>query len=425
MRRFVDMYSVGAHILKTVTRDRETHRVRDIKQGEVVDSVFDDVHGENVRFGFRDQNAHMNDEPEVPRWLFYNDVDVLEDKILFPDETLGENQVAAPGVGEVTTALDKLEVNGPNWYRFVCDLDTDEETERSDSESNDESSANGSTEEDDDNASEDNMSLGTSDGNGGATHHHEPPWTEGGKTPFTDREDDVLARMPRRPLGKRQNHEDMYEVFQKFMRRESSKGAYFINAETFANDFEAFKEAWHRADLAPNAQQKYLESTDLVKKMEKFQMHQHELLYFEPLAFLRVDPREHRRIMPDMRIAFAMMAIFFPSEFFQSEAGLPYREHMIVQQAERMKHVLNWRRHDSNKCMPSEFWEEWDGITKNGYDEEDFPVEWDIAIRPILAHCESPNGGKRKALTTCTYSVQRRHPPFFVSRRYRARHRRE
>ena len=120
-------------------------------------------------------------------------------------------------------------------------------------------------------------------------------------------------------------------------------------------------------------------------------MNELELLYFKPLAFLHLDSREHRRIVPDMRIAFAMMALFFPSKFFESPAGLPYREHMIVNQEERMKNVPDRRRQDSNKCMPSQFWEEWDGITRDGYDEDRFPVEWDMAIRPILAHCKSIN----------------------------------
>ena len=220
-RQLVDMYSVGAHVLKTLTRDRETHRLRDIKPGEVVDSVFDDAHSDRVRFGFRDQNARLNNENQAPRWLFYNDVDVLEDQILFPNESLDDKQVTTPGIGEVTSALDKLEVNGPNWYRFICDLDTDEETDRSSSESIDDESADGSLEEDSDEASEDNMSLGTSDGTDGAlTTRH--------KTIFTNEEEDVLARIVRRPIRKPQRPEEMMEIFQKFMRRESSKGTSLI-----------------------------------------------------------------------------------------------------------------------------------------------------------------------------------------------------
>lgn len=86
-----------------------------------------------------------------------------------------------------------------------------------------------------------------------------------------------------------------------------------------------------------------------------------------------------------MRQADAMMAIFFPwtNDFFESGDGLMLKNHLIVDQLERAKHLPDRRTSTSNKCMPKQFWNEWDRIRKEA---EVFPEDWDKAIRPILAH---------------------------------------
>ena len=124
---------------------------------------------------------------------------------------------------------------------------------------------------------------------------------------------------------------------------------------------------------------------DLVEKLGTFKRKAINLPSLRALAFLGVNVLDHRLIAREMRQAFAMMAMFFPwaSDFFESEAGLGFKDHLIVNQGERAKHLPDRRTSTSNKCMPKQFWQEWDMIRKEA---EDFPSEWDKTIRPILAH---------------------------------------
>lgn len=110
---------------------------------------------------------------------------------------------------------------------------------------------------------------------------------------------------------------------------------------------------------------------------------------FGTLCFLDLDPHEHRRVIPDMRSAYSMMALFFTSasEIAESLLKIKFNEHLIVNQAERVKTLPDRRRHDSNKCMPKDFWKEWDTLRKKGHLHNNFPTEWDITIRPMIAHC--------------------------------------
>lgn len=107
------------------------------------------------------------------------------------------------------------------------------------------------------------------------------------------------------------------------------------------------------------------------------------------LCFLDLDPHEHRRVIPDMRLAYSMMALFFTpaSTVAESMLGMKIEEHLIINQAERVKNLLDRRRHDSNKCMPKEFWKQWDSLRKKGHLDDNFPTEWDMTIRPMIAHC--------------------------------------
>jgi hypothetical protein len=45
-----DMYNLAGPVLETLYKDKETHRVRDIKPGEDVPSVWDSLHTEVCSF---------------------------------------------------------------------------------------------------------------------------------------------------------------------------------------------------------------------------------------------------------------------------------------------------------------------------------------------------------------------------------------
>ena len=70
-----DLYSLAAPALKTLCKDELTKRVRDIRLGQDVKSIYDEIYGPDNKF---------------PRNLFYNRADELEDKILFPEERLAQ-----------------------------------------------------------------------------------------------------------------------------------------------------------------------------------------------------------------------------------------------------------------------------------------------------------------------------------------------
>ncbi len=106
-RSMRDTYNVAAPILKTLTRDRGSYRVHEIKADEEAPSIYDDIHHEGTRFQLRGQDMQIMEKP--PKFLFYTDGDALEDKVLFPEEALGEGNGFAV-VAEMNK-MEKLNMN--------------------------------------------------------------------------------------------------------------------------------------------------------------------------------------------------------------------------------------------------------------------------------------------------------------------------
>lgn len=91
----------------------------------------------------------------------------------------------------------------------------------------------------------------------------------------------------------------------------------------------------------------------------------------------------------DMYRAYAMMSFFFPTDFFESQSGLEYKSHSFLDQTERCKKLPPDRRtHHSNKYMPRKIWSHWDSLPQ-GYSDDKYPLQWDVAIRPIVARRKS------------------------------------
>lgn len=113
------------------------------------------------------------------------------------------------------------------------------------------------------------------------------------------------------------------------------------------------------------------------------------LSYIIPLAFLDVNPNAHRRIIPDMREAYSMMALFFSDKaaMYDNDFDDKLGDHLIVNQVERAKKIPDRRRPQSNNNSPASLWKEVDALRKNPQLYEAFPEEWDRAIRPIIARC--------------------------------------
>ena len=116
------------------------------------------------------------------------------------------------------------------------------------------------------------------------------------------------------------------------------------------------------------------------------------LLGFQLLDWLGVMPSAHSKVFEDMRRACDMISIFFPTDFWDSEVGLPFKDSLIVNQIERAKSLPNVR-YCSIQYRPHKFFKNLDALdletkTKDKPTIEVFPEEWDHAIRPIIARRE-------------------------------------
>ena len=121
-----DQYRPAESILKTLTHDPETMRTRDLKPGEKAMSIWEEI--QKVRNHMLNTKGKTREEqlaPEFPPSYFYGEADVLEDGVLLPEEFSTESSNAL--YSGWVNALENFGNEGPNWERFVHDLDTEEE----------------------------------------------------------------------------------------------------------------------------------------------------------------------------------------------------------------------------------------------------------------------------------------------------------
>lgn len=161
---FADTFNLAAPILRTLTREEDSQRVREIRSGENVESIYDTIHDERTKFTMFDDDRKPLEN--MPKHLFYDEIDEIEDRILFPEENLEHGTDIA--IGESSLVHD-LEKRPPDMKRFVYDLDTDEETpdsdlsEKEESESEDDLEHTCHEHSEDGNSSEREQSLGPED----------------------------------------------------------------------------------------------------------------------------------------------------------------------------------------------------------------------------------------------------------------------
>ena len=367
-----------------------TLRARDIKSGERVDSIWDTIQkGRTSSWNVDNNTPKQTEFQETDLSKFYNEADALEDAILFPEQT-ASGTVGGLFRGHETSMQDFL-TKGPDWTRFIQDLDTDEEYEGSDAEteytSEDESHDEESDEEGDgivkstkrshesDHSSWEDISdeVGPSDG-----HFLDmPSITE------EERQDLALIKSLKSPKPQKG---DVEKEFFTFLDREKSKGRSSHEHELGPSDIQiAFKRSWHQADLEPGAGERYREAVIIIEQMSKFDEGKHKFRFVRDLHFLGVHPHQHRRMVPDMLQARGMMALFFPSSFFESEFGILHKDSLLVNQSERAKNLPNRRTHASNKFINKKLFEEWDAHWTQSRYGDDYPLEWDVANRPIIA----------------------------------------
>jgi hypothetical protein len=117
------MYGPPPEVLKTLYRDRTTWRIRDLKPRDDVDSLYDELCAPTTRFVFaKTELANFMarapiDAATLPRQLWYNEADALEDQILFPEEFTA-NGIDPLKVGKLEP-LPKWEEEGFSFKKFV------------------------------------------------------------------------------------------------------------------------------------------------------------------------------------------------------------------------------------------------------------------------------------------------------------------
>jgi hypothetical protein len=124
-RSGMDFYRPAAHVLKTITREEKTHRVRDIKPGEVVESIWDQMTSPPAQSTSSDTNNKL--PPGAHHYLLYNESDALEDAVLFPEESQKAEDAMIPH--QSAHAVHAFENEGPSIVKFIFDLDTDDEVD--------------------------------------------------------------------------------------------------------------------------------------------------------------------------------------------------------------------------------------------------------------------------------------------------------
>ena len=372
-------------MLKTITRDTVTLRARDIKPGEQVDSIWDTIQkGRMSSWGLDNNTKEATEFHEPDLSKYYNEADVREDAILFPEQA-ASGTVSGLFRGH-ETAMQDFMTKGPDWERFIYDLDTDEEIDVSDAET-EHTLEDESHDEESGGEKDKHLMKGTARSEGSKHSSWDDIEDEAGSSDslITEDEKQDLALMKGWESPKLQRG-DVGKSFYSFLDREKSKGESSHKIENRSPDTrEAFKRSWHQADLEPGAEDRYREAALIVEQMSKFDAEKHNFRYIRDLHFLGVHPHKHRRVVPDMLQARGMMALFFPSSFFESDFGMRHQNSLIVKQTERAKNLPNRRTHASNKFVDKKLFEEWDVHWKQSSGYGDYPLEWDIANRPIIA----------------------------------------
>ncbi|KAH8762906.1 hypothetical protein F5882DRAFT_431367 [Hyaloscypha sp. PMI_1271] len=390
-----DIYNPAGPVLKTICRDPETNRARDIQPGEDIMSIWDDVNHPGTTFFYSKDENHADqsegnlslrrvfDEPnKFPKNLFYHKADELEDAILFPEE-LADKKLDPLNVGKV----DPIGIweEGFSLKGFVegdcfeSDSDTESEAWMTDSDAGREHEDDSDL---DDEADEEGDAVDADQETADAIND-----TEVEQKPkidivevaraigHSDEMREVMKKMllkPKRAPRDRSSPAAMQAEFMEFLDKEKAK---------------VFKQVWHSADLEPNAQAHYTEMMDMTRKCRKHCRNTFDcapvILGFHLVDDLNVEPEYAKGVHK----AIAKIAPFFYPQFLESEDGEPFRNSLMFNQAERAKNFPDIRSHVSNKYRAPSFWKEFEDEMRKVHGElNELPAEWDLHIRPIIAH---------------------------------------
>ncbi|KAG4427609.1 hypothetical protein IFR05_016909 [Cadophora sp. M221] len=346
-----DMYNLAAPVLKTLYTDQVTNRVRDIKSGDDVTSIYDRINDEDTQFFYskiEDDTGlkvrRVYDKANAfPRNLLYNQADVLEDAVLFPEELIAD-KLNPKDLGKISP-LKVWEDEGFSLRKFIEGWESEYSGEDSEV---DEMDLGTDSEFDDDEDDDDD------DESGEFVLDHE---LEDGDALLDDEsgEDEDKEIIPTRATGEVPRI-DPVEIIKKL------------------NYSKELQEAMAKAMSQPKPRKK--DPSDPRVMEDQF------------MAFL---DKEKAR---NLHRAIAKITPFFNHHniskgFFAPDApGAPFKDSLIFNQVERARVYPDVRSHRSNKMQPDAFWDEFDReIGEEGvHGVEDLPADRDLTIRPIIAH---------------------------------------
>ncbi|KAJ4356406.1 uncharacterized protein N0V89_004439 [Didymosphaeria variabile] len=339
-----DMFKICAPIFESITIEKDTSRVRSIKSGEEVETMWDFLRANAHAFQYNPGNENPQTMNEgIDQTFVYTEADEIEDSILFPEEGTGEMKDnvfrANPSLLEMFEKKPTIDLR-----RFARDLDSDEELS-----------------EDDTLGSDDGSDVDAVDDDG------DEDWE-------TD-EDEM--------------DEDSDGDFDYSF---ANTGDVETAMEILEDQFRS-KTIYARGDLSHNAMRKEIHWRFMASVMDDIVMTSLNRGPFELCKFMEMAPlfAQERRIVDDAFNAYAAIALFFDTQaFLNSEKGQMFKDSNLIDQVERAKYVPDRRTHKSNKTMPKSFWEGWDRLRRDNNREVNdntydiVPLEWRKAMRPAI-----------------------------------------
>ncbi|KAH7142034.1 hypothetical protein EDB81DRAFT_948268 [Dactylonectria macrodidyma] len=371
-----DVYAHMKPLLQTLTRESDTMRTRQIKPGEVVKSLWETVTDERNEFrlfDIKDRNVMDRSHSDLSQspYMFYNEANAAEDEVLFPDE-LASSDANVP-FREIRNGISRIERSlMPSSMKTIAK--GLEELTRGDGPL---------------------KALGSINGNGEAGPWALPNIFKTGlkqllKEDISPSQRMLLTSVSLGAMPKKPKLSDMEE-----MERDRAIG---------------FKESFHAGDLEPGGTPNFREVQDKITLMLNYgHSGPTDWVWFlvDTLKWLGLQARydtyiqdpaapwPHSYIVQDLVRAFACMAMFFPelevtalvTKFIQSTQCEGLRNSLLFDPKERRKTRPDRRGRTSYKFRDKAFWAAWNKFMQGPrYYADDYPMDWSLAIRPIIAH---------------------------------------
>lgn len=416
--------------METLTREPDTMRVRQIKPGEEVQSLYDELASPSAEFWLKTSKTGLirtseDVPPGISPYVFYNDTDAAEDAVLFEDEPSGGLADNAPFV-EIQNPTQQLESSS---MPLSILNRTAEQMEEELPRVVEETLAIRRTRNQDGSVS----ALPPAEqpyvpGAGQFPYSAPPVWVQAHKLiadgPWDPTRAMFLDKLDFGSIRLELSMDELKEVAktQEILERDRAYSTQMPlapshNPESDPADRVApavFKDTFHLGDLVPGAQDRYKEAMDIIIGVQKYQSphpQQHDQwawfcmdvldrlnlkLYYDDFNFNVSSPWPHRYIVQDIVQAFMAMGLFFPGvketsiihEYLESEQGrdLKAKASQIFDPASRRARRPDVRTRTSMDCRPKKFWKEWDELYPSGrFCVDTYPWDSSMAIRPIIA----------------------------------------